>query len=118
MLRAATVTLMLAGALTAPALAHGGGLNACGCHFDHQTGECHCHRPRGCGCPCQPPGCARLGAVGLGNEPAPLAREPAAPPDLEPLAAGGACGVERWAVKTLSTPPRAGCTDRPRSPRP
>jgi hypothetical protein len=36
---------------------HGGGLNACGCHFDRKTGLCHCHRPRGCGCACQPVGC-------------------------------------------------------------
>lgn len=38
-------------------LFHGGGLNACGCHFNRRTGECHCHQPRGCGCACQPPGC-------------------------------------------------------------
>lgn len=39
-------------------LAHGGGLNACGCHFNRKTGDCHCHRPRACGCACQPPSCA------------------------------------------------------------
>lgn len=38
-------------------LEHGGGLNACGCHFNRKTGECHCHQPRGCGCPCQPVSC-------------------------------------------------------------
>lgn len=37
--------------------AHGGGLNACGCHFNRTTGECHCHQARGCGCACQPAGC-------------------------------------------------------------
>lgn len=31
-------------------VAHGGGLNSCGCHIDHKTGYCHCHRPPGCGC--------------------------------------------------------------------
>lgn len=36
---------------------HGGGLNACGCHFDRKTGLCHCHRPRACGCECQPATC-------------------------------------------------------------
>ena len=36
---------------------HGGGLNACGCHFNRKTGECHCHRPRACGCSCQPYTC-------------------------------------------------------------
>jgi len=52
MLRVPTVPLMLvAGALTTPALAHGGGLNACGCHFDRKTGECHCHRETAAGAP-------------------------------------------------------------------
>jgi hypothetical protein len=36
---------------------HGGGLNACGCHFNRQTGECHCHQSRGCGCACQSAAC-------------------------------------------------------------
>lgn len=27
---------------------HGGGLNKCGCHVNHKTGECHCHQDRGC----------------------------------------------------------------------
>ncbi len=38
-------------------LAHGGGLNKCGCHFNRKTGECHCHRNTGCGCECQPSSC-------------------------------------------------------------
>ncbi len=36
---------------------HGGGLNACGCHFNRKTGACHCHQDRGCGCECQPARC-------------------------------------------------------------
>ena len=31
-------------------VSHGGGLNSCGCHVNHKTGECHCHRPPACGC--------------------------------------------------------------------
>lgn len=32
---------------------HSGGLNKCGCHFDHKTGDCHCHQATGiCGCAC------------------------------------------------------------------
>jgi len=101
------VALMVAGALPAPGLAHGGGLNACGCHFDRKTGECHCHQPTGCGCPCQPPGCVALGSVGLGrDQPDPVVREPASAPGPGLLA--GACGVERWAVKTLSDPAARG----------
>jgi hypothetical protein len=34
-------------ASTAPsAFAHGGGLDASGCHTNHKTGEYHCHRPQ------------------------------------------------------------------------
>lgn len=35
-------------------LAHGGGLNKCGCHMNRKTNTCHCHRaPRGgCGPEC------------------------------------------------------------------
>lgn len=29
---------------------HGGDLNSCGCHVDHRTGACHCHRAPRCGC--------------------------------------------------------------------
>jgi len=36
---------------------HGGGLNKCGCHVNHKTGDCHCHQDRGCGCACQPASC-------------------------------------------------------------
>jgi hypothetical protein len=41
-----------------PVIAHGGGLNVCGCHFNRKTGECHCHQDRGCGCECQPDHCS------------------------------------------------------------
>lgn len=29
---------------------HSGDLNSCGCHIDHRTGVCHCHRAPACGC--------------------------------------------------------------------
>jgi hypothetical protein len=48
-------TLSVLTALPAPA--HGGGLNACGCHFNRKTNVCHCHRDYGCGCECQPSRC-------------------------------------------------------------
>jgi hypothetical protein len=38
---------------------HGGGLNSCGCHFNRQTGACHCHQASSCGCECQPATCPR-----------------------------------------------------------
>jgi len=31
-------------------VSHGGDLNSCGCHIDHRTGICHCHRAPRCGC--------------------------------------------------------------------
>lgn len=31
-------------------LAHGGGLNKCGCHMDRKTNTCHCHRSPYAGC--------------------------------------------------------------------
>ena len=31
-------------------VSHGGGLNSCGCHIEHRTGLCHCHRAPACGC--------------------------------------------------------------------
>jgi len=44
-----TATIITAGLLmlpvpAGPALAHGGGLNAEGCHTNRKTGEYHCHR--------------------------------------------------------------------------
>lgn len=63
---AALLVLVLSGASASDPIAscavtdeihHGGGLNACGCHFNRKTGECHCHQSRGCGCACQPAGC-------------------------------------------------------------
>jgi hypothetical protein len=39
--------LILALLGTRPAFAHGGGLNADGCHTNRKTGEYHCHRSPG-----------------------------------------------------------------------
>jgi hypothetical protein len=117
-MRPVLFALLVVGALAPPALAHGGGLNACGCHFNRKTGECHCHRPRACGCECEPPGCAStLGVETLGVErgaaetpgPAPTAQDPppqASAGEIEALA--GSCGIERWEVKTLSDPAAKG----------
>jgi hypothetical protein len=46
MIRVVLLTLAAASAMTftAPAIAHGGGLNAQGCHNDRQNGGYHCHR--------------------------------------------------------------------------
>ena len=38
--------LMLSFMLGLPAFAHGGGLNAQGCHNNRKTGDYHCHRPQ------------------------------------------------------------------------
>src|SRR5438445_11360176 len=115
-MRAFAVAVVLASTASA-ALAHGGGLNACGCHFDRKTGECHCHRPSECGCECEPAWCSRknLGGetFGAGDvETPPAVRgsdQPAAPDvhaltvaDPEPELLSGGCGVERWKVKTMS----------------
>jgi len=48
MLRAASFAGLVAAVLwTVPVFAHGGGLNACGCHINSKTGEYHCHRDTG-----------------------------------------------------------------------
>lgn len=53
-----TVLVVLALTVAAPAFAHSGGTNKCGCHFNRKTGECHCHNLTGaCGCACQPASC-------------------------------------------------------------
>lgn len=52
----------------APALAHSGGLNKCGCHVNHKTGDCHCHQDRGCGCSCQPAHCPGVAQPGPESE--------------------------------------------------
>ena len=38
------VLLIVALAAVRPVFAHGGGLNADGCHTNHKTGDYHCHR--------------------------------------------------------------------------
>jgi len=137
-MRTALFALLLAGALAPPALAHGGGLNACGCHFNRKTGECHCHQPQACGCECEPPGCAgKLGIKGPGlgearetldpEPPKPATPTPEQPEisaqprgaisEIEPeLLSGGGCGRERWKVKTLSDPAAKGLhRQKPRS---
>ena len=57
--RLARATLVL---LPMTALAHGGGLNAEGCHTNHKTGEYHCHRGPSAGKPA-----GALGLVGGGR---------------------------------------------------
>jgi hypothetical protein len=44
--RAAIVSALMS-ACIAPAFAHGGGLNAQGCHTNRKTGDYHCHRFKG-----------------------------------------------------------------------
>tara|TARA_R110001606_G_scaffold99297_1_gene219118 strand:+ start:311 stop:646 length:336 start_codon:yes stop_codon:yes gene_type:complete len=44
MMRKPFAICMLAAALPLAAFAHGGGLNAEGCHTNRKTGEYHCHR--------------------------------------------------------------------------
>src|SRR5687768_345319 len=39
----ATAALLCTGIPAAPAIAHGGGLNAEGCHNNRKTGDYHCH---------------------------------------------------------------------------
>ena len=39
-----TAYVLLGSLLSAPALAHGGGLNSSGCHNDNVNGGYHCHR--------------------------------------------------------------------------
>jgi hypothetical protein len=113
-MRTVLFALLLAVVLAQPTLAHGGGLNACGCHFNRRTGECHCHRPRTCGCACDPPECAyksgrRAFGGGRGETPgpepptAPRAQRPATAREVKPFAL--ACGTERWDVKTLADAP-------------
>ena len=53
---ASLVLCLLAICLLAPsASAHGGGLNAEGCHTNRKTGEYHCHRPQSSAPPSRPP---------------------------------------------------------------
>jgi hypothetical protein len=108
------LAFVLGSALPTAASAHGGGLNACGCHVDRKTGECHCHRPRGCGCPCQPAACSGTGPI---DAPSLDRTERVAPEEQrrdsdqaaeEVEALAGGCGVERWNVKTMSDPPAKG----------
>jgi hypothetical protein len=42
----AAMALVLCGLTPATARAHGGGVNADGCHTNRQTGDYHCHRPQ------------------------------------------------------------------------
>lgn len=44
-------SLATLGVLPAPAVAHGGGLNAQGCHNDRKNGGYHCHRGGGSAAP-------------------------------------------------------------------
>ena len=121
-MRTVLLALSIVVALALAALAHVGGLNACGCHFNRKTGECHCHRPFACGCECEPSWCGRR----LDAEPLERGRDvaPSGAPDApvvfrctpgllagsesDPEALADGCGVERWDVKTLSDPAAKG----------
>jgi hypothetical protein len=124
-MRAVLFGLSVGVALSQAALAHSGGLNACGCHFDRATGECHCHLGFACGCECEPAECVNIqpvqpgGVTEVPTSPEPAAAvptnptQPAAPElqtaaEFEPEALAGGCGVERWNVKTLSEPTAKG----------
>ena len=41
----ATAILILSGGVS-PATAHSGGTDKYGCHYNHKTGEYHCHNPK------------------------------------------------------------------------
>jgi hypothetical protein len=66
--------IIVLGSLAAPALSHGGGLAADGCHMDRSTGERHCHRGPKAGATSRPaanggrevyyPNCAAARAAG------------------------------------------------------
>jgi hypothetical protein len=45
-MRLSQLALLLTLCVPATALAHGGGLNADGCHNNRKTGDYHCHRPQ------------------------------------------------------------------------
>lgn len=54
-----TLALLAAMTLSAPAFAHGGGLNSQGCHNNRKTGDYHCHRS-GYSTPARPSGARTL----------------------------------------------------------
>lgn len=47
LLAGAAVALLVTATLPVPSYAHGGGLNAEGCHTNRKTGDYHCHRGSG-----------------------------------------------------------------------
>jgi hypothetical protein len=73
-MRVVLVAAVLAVSAPAVALAHGGGLNSCGCHFDRKAGTCHCHRNTGCGCECQPATCRASSSATKAGEACRIAR--------------------------------------------
>jgi hypothetical protein len=52
---AAACLLMAGWCVSGAALAHGGGLNAEGCHNNRKTGDYHCHRAPAVAAPSTPP---------------------------------------------------------------
>src|SRR5690349_17455877 len=78
------LTIALVAVAPTAAVAHGGGLNRCGCHVDHSTGQCHCYQGRGCGCSCEPDFCQQiLENARRGQQPP--TPTPAPQPEVAPL---------------------------------
>lgn len=65
-MRTIAVALLMLAVPGAPSLAHGGGLDARGCHNNRKTGDYHCHRGGGSPAP-RPAYRALSGSVSFAN---------------------------------------------------